>query len=430
MGGPDNSGGVKRPHSGGDRGGGDGKRKKQYYTKGSKGTSGPIARSLPNGARGFLVTCDPRQENRAARESTVLLSEQIAARHPHLADRLEGPSGAAAAPAAVPAADDASGDATPAATVSDALAAEVKALREVKREKSVLQRVDLGVNGAVFHRVADDAEVAVSDVVERLLRAAKERGTTGARYSVRFVPVHATCYAKAEDAAEHAAKVCAAHFPKGKCSYGIIFRSRLNSGAKRDRFIKAVADAVEATDPGRFSVNLSAPDVVLCVEVVKTQCVIGAVGKYYHELAKLNVREVVRTPEEKEEDKKDSLERQARNIAAKNGVKEEDIKPVGEGAADVADEGAKADSTNEEVKESGIKLEEASEIKLEEASGIKLEEVSKEGTDENEEHAETEESAEKDDTTVTIPELGTTEAPEPMKADEADDSNASKVAET
>lgn len=371
MAGPAAASGKKRSHDGGGQRS-DAKRKKNYFTKGA---AGPMTRTISHGSRGFLVTCEPRQETRALRESGVIITEHIAARHPELAARLEGPSGAAEpAPEAAPE----KSDATPAAAVSDALAAEVKALREVKKEKRLLQNVDLGIQGAVFQRVADGVDVAVADVVERLLRAARESKVTGTRNCVRFVPVHATCYAKESDAAEYAAKVCLAHFPKGKCTYGIQFRSRLNTGAKRLTYIKAVADAVEASDPGRFSVDLSSPDVVLCVEILKTQCIIGAVGKYYHELSKLNIREVVKSPEAVAEEKKEQLERQARNLSAKAAEEREakkdatkDLKEGGDGVPCGADAGAEVGATSDTGKgtvvEEGTGTDDGAEGKTEKA---------------------------------------------------------------
>jgi tRNA(Ser,Leu) C12 N-acetylase TAN1 len=302
MAGPDTGG--KRPRAEGG-GGGDRKRNRHRYARGASG--GNVSRTLPHGSRGFVVSCDPRHEVQCFREAYVLLAEQIEARWPELGARLGGPRRTAEV---APAGDGGSAGvaATPAAGVADAVADEVKALRESKKAHGVLQNVDLGVQGSVFVRVVDEA-IAVEEVVESVLRAARENGNPGSRHCVRFVPAHATCYAKPEDAAAAAAKVCLRHFPAGKCTYGIQFRGRMNTSAKRDEYVKACADAVEAAEPGRFSVNLSEPDVVLCVEVIKTQCVVGAF-RHYYELAKLNIREVCKAKEVVEKEKERAAELQ------------------------------------------------------------------------------------------------------------------------
>lgn len=227
-----------------------------------------------------------------------MLAEQIESRYPELAERLGGTEKKAEGKEKGGAdGGEKAGvvTAAPAAGVTDAVAEELKSLRETRKKDAVLSRVDFGVQGSVFLRVRDE-EIVVEDVVQGVLRSARERGNPGSRHSVRFVPVHSTCYAKAEDAAAAAAKDCVKHFPSGKCSFSIQFRGRMNTGAKRDDYITAIAGAVEASEPGRFKVDLTAPDVVLVVEVVKTQCVMG-VCRYFYELSKLNIREACKPPE-------------------------------------------------------------------------------------------------------------------------------------
>lgn len=263
-----------------------------------------MSRNLPHGSGGFLVSCDPRHEGQCYQESYILLAEQIESRYPELAERLGGADSKQAGKIATGGADSDNSAiaAAPAAGISDAVAKELKALRETRKTDAVMSRVDFGVQGSVFLRVRDEM-IVVEDVIEGVLRSARESGNPGSRHSVRFVPIHSTCYAKAEDAAAAAAKVCLQHFPPGKCSYSIQFRGRMNTGAKRDDYIKAVAGAIEAAGPDRFKVDLTNSDVVLVVEVIKTQCVMG-VCRYFYELAKLNIREVCKPLEIVEAEKK------------------------------------------------------------------------------------------------------------------------------
>jgi tRNA acetyltransferase TAN1 len=270
-----------------------------------------VRRDLAHGSRGFLITCDPKHEQQCFREALVILGEQIEILVPGLASAFASPpdshctAGAALtqnSPLVKP------GDGTKveptavsaeaASSISDALAAEVDALRVP--QKHVFTRVDWGMQGSVFLRIADDA-IRVEKVVEAVLRNARKNRTPSSRNCVRFIPVHSTCYAKPDDAARAAAKVVSSEFGSAKLSYSIVYRSRMNSDAHREDFIKAVAAKIEETEPGQFKVNLDRPDFVIIVEVMRTTCCIGIFQQYY-ELAKLNIREVSK-PEELEEEK-------------------------------------------------------------------------------------------------------------------------------
>jgi tRNA acetyltransferase TAN1 len=280
-----------------------------------------VRRDLAHGSRGFLVTCDPKHEQQCFREALVILGEQIEllvpdlasafasspaenahptttagpalAQHSNLAEA--GDDGEKAEPTGV--------SAEAASSISDALAAEVHALRVP--QKHVFTRIDWGMQGSVFLRVTDDA-IRVEKVVEAVLRNARKNRTPSSRNCVRFIPVHSTCYAKPDDAARAAAKVVSNYdFGSGKLSYSIVYRSRMNSDAHREDFIKAIAASIDVAAPGRFKVNLDRPDFVIIVEVARTTCCIGIFQQFY-ELAKLNIREVSK-PEDPEEEKEQAI---------------------------------------------------------------------------------------------------------------------------
>jgi tRNA acetyltransferase TAN1 len=180
-----------------------------------------------------------------------------------------------------------------ASNISDALASELSALRQP--QEHVFTRVDWGMQGSVFLKVTDCA-IPVDTIVESVLRNARKNKTPSSRNCVRFIPVHSTCYAKPEDAAHATAKVVKNEFPNGKHSYSIVYRSRMNTDAHREDFIKAIAASIEETVPDRFKVNLERPEFVVIVEVVRTTCCVG-IFKHYYELARLNIREVSKPDE-------------------------------------------------------------------------------------------------------------------------------------
>lgn len=336
-------GGSNGKRSGG--GGGDSRRKKRQRYKQYSSTSS--RRELTNGSRGFLISCTPRHEVQCFRDALILLDKHIDI------DALTAkqPTEAQDATPNVPVASDASTkdaapsdsappadgsvpaesavrveDATPVGTESGAPAAADKPadkvgggglaaslaeeLASLKAPKPTLfERLDLSVNGSIFVAVRD-ARVDLEGVAESVLNAARESGEPGCRHCIKIMPIHTSCYANAKDAAAAAVRVAEKHFPAGEATYAIAFKSRFNSGAHRDDYITAAADAIKERFGTRYSVNLTTPDVVLIVEVLKTSCCIGSFLRYF-DLAKMNIREATKPRKEKPVKEKVTVEKDA-----------------------------------------------------------------------------------------------------------------------
>lgn len=240
------------------------KRRKPNRRKYMRSTNATSRMALAKAGRGILFSCTPHHENAAFRDATYLLSKYL-----------------------------------PTKAKPDSLDAE---LNELRNDEKPLTRVDGGVQGCVFVKV--NATMDLEDIVEKLLREAKELKNPGSKHCIRVLPVHGTCYADKQDAANMAETIVKERFPKiednKQVSYAIRFRARLNAGAKRMEYIDEIASRVEKVDK-RYKVNLEKPDVTLIVEVLKTSCCIG-VFKLFYELGKMNLREVAcPTKEQKEE---------------------------------------------------------------------------------------------------------------------------------
>lgn len=381
---------AKRPGPGSGGGGGESRRKKRQRYKQYSSTS--KRKDLGNGARGFLISCTPKHEVQCFRDAMILLSKHIdvdALTAPAEAGQgtaeldkptaAEGGTGEAKeSAAAVPAADceeetkeattavtaadgegetkeaaaraaSASTGATPAAAVSvptaaadvaDALQAELGDIGSNNSpESNLFVRVDISVNGTIFVKI-DNPLINLESVAESILVRARETQAPGCKFCIKIIPVHATCYAKPADAAAAAVRVAKKHFPASAKSYAIQFKSRMNTGAKRDDYIKTIADGIDEAFGKKLAVNLTDPDVVLIVEVMKTSCCVGSFGRFF-ELGKMNVREAAKPPKEKGEKKGkkvdgEAKEKEAQTGVAKNGtVKQEAVKAmeVGEDAA-------------------------------------------------------------------------------------------------
>lgn len=184
-------------------------------------------------------------------------------------------------------------------TVLDSLDSELNALREndaAKRDDSgIFHRIDTNIPGAVFVQLPASSTHLISPIVEAALTEARQTKFPGVKHCMRMIPIYSTCYPKPDDVAAAVKKVAQQHFPPPKqpkinTTFGIIFRSRCNSGVHRDDFIHPAAEAIHQVDPEHYSVDLSNPDVTVLIEVLKTCCFIGVFGPY-QQLAKLNLRE-------------------------------------------------------------------------------------------------------------------------------------------
>lgn len=252
-------------------------------------------KDLGYGLQGILISCTPRHENHAFREAVLMLEKYFDSTPtgdsndvsvaPHETESKTENSKTEQDHKSKEDTEDGGED------LSKALQAELKDIRDPKQR--LFTRVDGGVNGCIFLRI-NRPEVDRENVVERTLKDARASGTPNSRHCIRIMPIHNTCYAKPEDAAKASVEVVKKFFPPivsddKPVTYAISFRSRLNTNAHREDFIRVIAKGIEECEP-RYKVNLTSPDVTLIIEVMKTSCCIGTF-RHFYQLAKMNLRE-------------------------------------------------------------------------------------------------------------------------------------------
>lgn len=270
-------------------------------------------KDLGNGLKGILISCTPRHENHAFREAVIMLDKHCENDANKLLagtfDTAEEPKSNKEEENDPQKEQNNEGENTEKKLddidVSKALQAELKEIRDPKQK--LFTRVDGGVNGCVFLRI-NRSDVDIEKVVECALRDARASGSPNSRHCIRIMPIHMTCYAKPGDAAKVAVDVVKKQFPpivgEGKpVTYAISFRARLNTNAHREVFITEIAKAIDESEP-RYKVNLTAPDVTLIVEVLKTSCCIGTF-RHFYQLAKMNLREAASPSKPKEDQDKE-----------------------------------------------------------------------------------------------------------------------------
>jgi tRNA acetyltransferase TAN1 len=305
--------GQKGKRGGGGGGGGGGKRGRWHKPSSSSA-------AIPYGTRGVVVTCEQGKERAACRDVARALDEVFEAKFPSSA-----PPAAEANADEDPEAGDAV-DPPPTASPrnapvdpSDALAAELRQLKEEKSESRRFEYLNLDFKACAFVRMhADSAQTCEpSELVHALLakaRAGEARRRAGedpgfvprSRHVLRLVPADDVCFAGLEEIKKAAKTLIETHFPnlekvpegeereKAKKTFAVSFASRANSSVKRADAIAAVADLV----PKGHAVDLTSPDLTIAVEVIKGTCCLSVLREYYG-LLKYNWRMLGLSDEER-----------------------------------------------------------------------------------------------------------------------------------
>ena len=303
----------KGKRGGGGGGGGGGKRGRWHKPSSSSA-------AIPYGTRGVVVTCEQGKERAACRDVARALDEVFEAKFPSSA-----PPAAEANADEDPEAGDAV-DPPPSASPrnapvdpSDALAAELRQLKEEKSESRRFEYLNLDFKACAFVRMdaEDSAKCAPSELVHALLdkvraRAGEKERREGedpgfaprSRHVLRLVPADDVCFAGLEEIKKAAKKLIDAHFPSlegddesrkaAKKKFAVAFASRANSSVKRADVIAAVADLV----PKGHVVDLTSPDLTIAVEVIKGTCCVSVLREYYG-LLKYNWRMLGLSDEER-----------------------------------------------------------------------------------------------------------------------------------
>lgn len=323
--------GQKGKRGGGGGGGGGGKRGRWHKPSSSSA-------AIPYGTRGVVVTCEQGKERAACRDVARALDEVFEAKFPSSAppaaeedppadedpeagDAVDPPPTAEAKPRNAP------------VDPSDALAAELRQLKEEKSESRRFEYLNLDFKACAFVRMHADkgskTAVTPSLLVHALLakaRAGEARRRAGedpgfvprSRHALRLVPADDVCFAGLEEIKKTAKTLIDTHFvnlekvpegperEKAKKTFAVSFASRANSSVKRADAIAAVADLV----PKGHAVDLTSPDLTIAVEVIKGTCCLSVLREY-HGLLKYNWRMLGLSDEERAAERSRGLSKTA-----------------------------------------------------------------------------------------------------------------------
>ncbi|XP_060068653.1 THUMP domain-containing protein 1-like [Ylistrum balloti] len=274
------------------------KRPKSYYLKCSQQNKRKINR-LEIGIRGFLLTCNSHEKD-ATREAYNLLNEY--------ADQIYGPE-------EVPKDETKADDGGPEVSseedeeeedIEAALQKEVKAIKTtISSSQRRFQSVQTKAHNCLFIKtsLADPCQLAhtiFTDLAKNHIQKT--------RYALRFLPIAGTCRAYQKDLKELAEKLLVEEFqtPFGVgLKYSVIYKSRNNNNndLARTSVQMIIGQVIKTLNP-LHSVNFDNPDVVVVVEVIGNICCLGT-ARDFMKFRKYNLVEVVRSPVETKENKKD-----------------------------------------------------------------------------------------------------------------------------
>ncbi|OWF46499.1 THUMP domain-containing protein 1-like [Mizuhopecten yessoensis] len=299
------------------------KRPKSYYLKCSQQNKRKVNR-LEVDIRGFLLTCNSHEKD-AVREAYSLLNEY--------ADQIYGPEEvskeetdtADGGPEVSSEEDEEEED------IAAALQKEVKAIKTtISSSNRRFQSVQTKAHNCLFIKTSLDDPCHLAHTIFTDL--AKTR-IQKSRYALRFLPIAGTCKAYEKDVKELAEKLLVKEFqtPFGVgLKYSVVFKSRNNSNKNlaRTSAQTIIGQVIKTLNP-LHSVNFDNPDVVVIVEVIGNVCCLGT-ARDFIKFRKYNLVEVVRSPVETKDNKKDadveksSLKQEAASSTCKDVPTDED----------------------------------------------------------------------------------------------------------
>jgi tRNA acetyltransferase TAN1 len=121
-----------------------------------------------------------------------------------------------------------------------------------------------------------------------LLACFRHLTAAGCRFAHRVLPVESICFASVDDIVKAATPLIASAFPASPAlKFAVQLELRSCDGLKLDR--KSFVDALAALVPAPHTVDLSNPDRVIMVQVIKNAAALAILSDYYA-LCKYNLR--------------------------------------------------------------------------------------------------------------------------------------------
>jgi len=225
--------------------------------------------------RGFLGFCN-KFEKEAIKEARILFDEYLLKVNDENEDNSK--------------IDDSEVDEFDAA---DAEQEEIK--KQSEQEMDQFKLLNSGVDNVLFFKTKLKDPVKLSlNIMDDIISCGEQK----TKFLLRFVPIEGTCKAHEENVKEVLKKLLKRHFTSEvKKSYSVVFKARCNNDFKREMAINIVGDIIKELSPNS-KVEFKTPDLVIMVEVMKSNCCLAVLPKYFHTYKKYNLIELSKVKKE------------------------------------------------------------------------------------------------------------------------------------
>ena len=171
--------------------------------------------------------------------------------------------------------------------IATAVQKEIDALKATKPNEWRFKRVESGANNCVFITTTLNEP---NQLASNIFSDAYKTGVSKTRYILKMLPVLRTCRADEQNIMKLAQEICPGYFERNVAvSYRIEVKVR-NNKISRNVIIPAIGKVVQELNSANH-VNLSNPDYVINIDVLRTICCIGVLADY-NKFKKYNIQEV------------------------------------------------------------------------------------------------------------------------------------------
>jgi len=162
--------------------------------------------------------------------------------------------------------------------------------KQSEQEVDSFQLMNSGVQNVLFFKTKMKDPVKFSQIIMDDIISNGEQKT---RFLMRLVPIEATCKAHEQNVTEAMKKLLQKHFSKENPvkTYCVVFKSRCNHDFKKEMTYKIVGDIIKELSP-ESKVEYKTPDFVIMVEVMKSNCCLAVLPKYFDTYKKCNLIEL------------------------------------------------------------------------------------------------------------------------------------------
>jgi len=161
--------------------------------------------------------------------------------------------------------------------------------KQSEQEVDSFQLMNSGVQNVLFFKTKMKDPVKFSQIIMDDIISNGEQKT---RFLMRLVPIEATCKAHEQNVTEAMKKLLQKHFSKENVkTYCVVFKSRCNHDFKKEMTYKIVGDIIKELSP-ESKVEYKTPDFVIMVEVMKSNCCLAVLPKYFDTYKKCNLIEL------------------------------------------------------------------------------------------------------------------------------------------